>query len=130
CVCVLTRRCTYTHSQIQETDDELEALSADERFARIERDLQAVLQRFTNSSFIQDLESAILDFCVNSETTEELAGLPLIVIIPDGYLRMVAHGVAQYYSLFTRSVDFHGERVTLISKPRLYRAPHVRMPPL
>lgn len=105
-------------------------MSADERFDRIDKDLKNVLQRFTHSDYIKELESVMIDFCVQSEPNAEIASLPLAVVIPDGYLRMTCHGVAQYYSLFTRSVDFNGKRVTLISKPRLYRGPHVRMPPL
>lgn len=93
--------------------------SAASRFAHIERQVRVALRRQTGSLFIKQLEHELIDFIQNGpdkESTMDSSKLPLVLLFQDGYHRLMAHGVCQYYKLKSVSVSYSGERVTVISK--------------
>lgn len=89
------------------------------RFARIERQVRVALRRQTGTSFIKQLEEALVHFIQNGAEAEyPNSPLPLVLLFRDGYHRLMAHGVCQYYDLKSVSVAYSGERVTVISKQK------------
>jgi hypothetical protein len=125
---MIQRAMAHHKKNLEESDAELAEMTAEERWRSIDKDLRYMLQRFTNSEFIRQLETVLIEFMQHSEAEKDMAALPLLVNVPDGMLRMVAHAAARFYQLQSASVDYKGDRITVISKPRIYRFPNSRMP--
>jgi hypothetical protein len=102
------------------------------RFARIERQVRVALRRQTGSAFIKQLEQTLVDFIQNGAEQDQAPSseskLPLVLLFQDGYHRLMAHGVCQYYDLKSVSVSYSGERVTVISKPKSSQP--LQLPPM
>jgi hypothetical protein len=89
------------------------------RFARIDRQVRVALRRQTGTGFIKELEETLIHFIHNgAEADYPNSPLPLVLLFRDGYHRLMAHGVCQYYDLKSVSVAYSGERVTVISKQK------------
>jgi len=91
--------------------------TAASRYANIDRSTKMALRR-QYGPFIKQFEQVLVDFIQNGSDRENNdPRLPLVLLFQDGFSRFVAHGVCEYYQLKSVSVQYNGERVTVISKP-------------
>ncbi|KAL0477289.1 hypothetical protein AKO1_001733 [Acrasis kona] len=89
--------------------------TAASRYSHIDRQARMAIRR-QYGPFIKEFEQVLVDFIQHGADRDD-PRLPLILVFQDGFGRFVAHGVCQYYQLKSSSVEYNGQRVTVISKP-------------
>eukprot|EP00818_Percolomonas_sp_WS_P009945 CAMPEP_0117449422 /NCGR_PEP_ID=MMETSP0759-20121206/7938_1 /TAXON_ID=63605 /ORGANISM="Percolomonas cosmopolitus, Strain WS" /LENGTH=323 /DNA_ID=CAMNT_0005241899 /DNA_START=301 /DNA_END=1272 /DNA_ORIENTATION=+ len=83
------------------------------RYSRITNNIQSAFHRVYGKEhmtlFFADLESFLEDFITKQKPRQ-------VIVFKDGYQRFLAHGVMRYYLLHSKSVDFKGQRMTVIQR--------------
>lgn len=100
----------------------LKNMTASARFSRIEDQLRVGLRREAACSdlvFIAQLEQELVNYInwiAKKESRDE--AIPLVLSFVENFYRFLCHGICQYYCLYSSSVDYKGQRVTVISTPK------------
>lgn len=81
------------------------------RYSRIASTTQSAMHRVFGKEhvgyFFSDLETYLEDFILKQRTKA-------VIIFKDPYQRYLAHGIIKYYLLHSKSVDYQGDRITVI----------------
>jgi hypothetical protein len=109
-------------NQEHKAQAKLKDMTASARFSRIEDQLRVGLRREAACSdlvFIAQLEQELVNYmnCIAKQESRDEA-IPLVLSFVENFYRFLCHGICQYYCLHSSSVDYRGQRVTVISTPK------------
>jgi len=121
----------FSDSDSEDEDDFFEPinLTSRERYHRIDRDTKKLLQKYTGSTFLFELDEILLSFLKQSLSTSQQSSFfeyknlfianetQLDLKMKDSFHRLIAHGVCKYYDLISQSLENEiGDKSVIVSK--------------
>jgi hypothetical protein len=121
---MLNKMCSQSKKELKTRPSSL----GEESFLRVEKKIRKQLVKFLDSPFLIELDKEIVSFASEQWDTNRRQ---LKFQFTDSFHRMICHGICQFYSLNSRSVELQGFRsdhkILFISKPAVYSPPEITL---